>query len=145
MLLENQNEVTKVTSDVARHLADIAAGKTEQNFSVVTELQRMIETIQNKQQVVISTQTSQSSSRSKSSGRDVNTSQSRPGSERDETDGVIPTDIDSRTFSSKPPSSILELIEQNQANGNSIQKTISFTAISCSELVRQVFEVQSWS
>ena len=133
MLLENQNEVTKVTSDVARHLADIAAGKTEQNFSVVTELQRMIEAIQNKQQVVISTQTSQSSSRSKSSGRDVNTSPSRPGSERDETDGVIPTDIDSRTFSSKPPSSILELIEQNQANGNSIQKTISEALASMSE------------
>ena len=56
MLLENQNEVTKVTSDVARHLADIAAGKTEQNFSVVTELQRMIETIQKKQQSAISTQ-----------------------------------------------------------------------------------------
>ena len=63
----------------------------------------------------------------------MSTSHSRPGSERDETDGVIPTDIDSRTFSSKPPSSILELIEQNQANGNSIQKTISEALASMSE------------
>ena len=43
------------------------------------------------------------------------------------------TDIDSRTFSSKPPSSILELIEQNQAAGNSIQKTISEALASISE------------
>ena len=48
--MDNQNEVTKVTSDVARHLADIAGGKAEQNFSVVTELQKMIETMQRKQQ-----------------------------------------------------------------------------------------------
>ena len=82
-------------------------------------------------------QTSQPSSRSKSSGRDVSTSCSRPGSERDETDGVVPTDIDSRTFSSKPPSSILELIEQNQANGNSIQKTISEALASMSESERR--------
>ena len=39
-----------MTSDVARHLADIAGGKAEQNFSVVTELQKMIETMQRKQQ-----------------------------------------------------------------------------------------------
>ena len=43
-------------TDIFRHLADIAGGKTEQNFSVVTELQRMIETLQSKQQQVSSTQ-----------------------------------------------------------------------------------------
>ena len=31
MLLESQNEVTKVTSDVAKHLADIAQGDKEGN------------------------------------------------------------------------------------------------------------------
>ena len=34
-----------------RHLADIAGGKTEQNFSVVTDLQKMIESLQRKQEM----------------------------------------------------------------------------------------------
>ena len=54
MLLESQNEVTKVTSDIAKHLADLANGKSNVGqqvggFSVVQELQTMIETLQEKQ------------------------------------------------------------------------------------------------
>ena len=44
---------------------------------------------------------------------------------------------DSRTLSSKPSSSILELIEQNQAAGSSIQKTISEALASISESERK--------
>ena len=43
-----------------RHLADIAAGKTEHNFSVVPELQKMIETMHHssrEKQKVMSSQT----------------------------------------------------------------------------------------
>ena len=44
---------------------------------------------------------------------------------------------DSRTLSSKPSSSILELIEQNQAAGSSIQRTISEALASISESERK--------
>ena len=59
MLLESQNEVTKVTSDVAKHLADLANGKSNDGqqvggFSVVQELQTMIETLQEKQKSFLS-------------------------------------------------------------------------------------------
>ena len=132
MLLESQNEVTKVTSDVAKHLADIAPGDKEgkngnKGSSVVTESQKLIETLQEKQkkqsvtsssQMVTSqpTQTSfsqsQSRSRSKSKTKTDSRSSSRQtGCGKDETDGVIMSEIvpDSRTLSSKPSSSILEL------------------------------------
>ena len=59
MLLESQNEVTKVTSDVAKHLADIAPGDKEgkignKGSSVVTESQKLIETLQRKAEEAVS-------------------------------------------------------------------------------------------
>ena len=158
MLLESQNEVTKVTSDVAKHLADLANGRNNDGgqqggFSVVQELQTMIETLQEKQKKM-SIQTTQTSSHSISSREKsktstpsksrtslVNTRTSHRNEEsgKDETDGVIRSEIPSelRTLSSKPPSSILELIEQNQATGSSIQKTISEALASISESERK--------
>ena len=163
-LLESQNEVTKVTSDVARHLSEIAGGQhagaeAAAGVSVVHELQTLIETLQQRQRPAssrqgasITTQTStQSSSREKSKTSTPSKSRSKSsvtsrsggraesGSGRDETDGVIQSEIpsDFRTISSKPPSSILELIEQNQASGSSIQKTISEALASISESERK--------
>ena len=157
MLLESQNEVTKVTSDVARHLADLANGKNtdgQGGFSVVQELQTMIQTLQEKQRrasnQVMTTQTSHSTSsreksktstptKSRTRSATSRTSQTAQESGKDETDGVIRSEIPSelRTLSSKPPSSILELIEQNQATGSSIQKTISEALASISESERK--------
>ena len=52
-------EVTKVTSDVAKHLADIAPGDKEgkngnKGSSVVTESQKLIETLQRKAEEAVS-------------------------------------------------------------------------------------------
>jgi len=163
-LLDNQNEVTKATSDVAKHLATIASGKnlaTETSaFSVVNELQKMIENLQTKKETTIpptpsTRDTTQTSTKSQTltaptteSGTQsstakttrtttatVQTSYSRQESERDSTDGIIPSEIivDPSSYASKPPSSILELIDQNQAAGSSIQKTISEALASISE------------
>ena len=153
MLLESQNEVTKVTSDVAKHLADLANGKSNDGqqtggFSVVQELQTMIETLQEKQKrmsvQVSTTQTSTHSTSSREKSKTSTPSKTRTSqiieeSGKDETDGVIRSEIPSelRTLSSKPPSSILELIEQNQATGSSIQKTISEALASISESERK--------
>ena len=153
MLLESQNEVTKVTSDVAKHLADLANGKNNDGqqvggFSVVQELQTMIETLQEKQKrmsvQVSTTQTSSHSTSSRVKSKTSTPSKTRTShkieeSGNDETDGVIRSEIPSelRTLSSKPPSSILELIEQNQATGSSIQKTISEALASISESERK--------
>ena len=152
-LLDSQNEVTKITSDVAKHLADLANGKNTDGqqgggFSVVQELQTMIETLQEKQKrtsiQVSTTQTSRHSTSSREKSKTSTPSKSRTSlkneeSGRDETDGVIHSEIPSelRTVSSKPPSSILELIEQNQATGSSIQKTISEALASISESERK--------
>ena len=60
-LLESQNEVTKVTSDVARHLSEIAGGQhagaeAAAGVSVVHELQTLIETLQQRQRPASSRQ-----------------------------------------------------------------------------------------
>merc|ERR1740116_666857 len=113
----------------------------------------MIETLQEKQKKM-SIQTAQTSSysissreksktstpsKSRTSLVNTRTSHRNEESGKDETDGVNRSEIPSelRTLSSKPPSSILELIEQNQATGSSIQKTISEALASISESERK--------
>merc|ERR1712215_605190 len=65
----------------------------------------------------------------------VQTRHSKQESERDSVDGLIPYKIiiDSSLYASEPPSTILELTDQKQAVGITIQKAISEAPASISE------------
>ena len=148
-LLQSQSEATKVTSDVAKQLAKLTS--EGQAGPVVRELQGLVEKLQgvnenptSRSNVHTSSSKSTSTSTSKAVGKaskvkeddeDPNSDSKEETKTRDDLSRGSSSSIqvDPMTFGSKTPSSILEVLDQNQAAGNSIQRTISEALASISE------------
>ena len=148
-LLQSQSEATKVTSDVAKQLAKLTS--EGQAGPVVRELQGLVEKLQgvnenptSRSNVHTSSSKSTSTSISKAvekaskvkeDDEDPNSDSKGETKTRDDLSRGSSSSIqvDPMTFGSKTPSSILEVLDQNQAAGNSIQRTISEALASISE------------
>ena len=161
-LLQSQSEATRVTSEVAQHLAAVAQGlQGGGQGPVVRQLQELVEQLQRQvegagkagsvisqasvgssgpsEKTVDTTRQSSQSSRKEfnqdSSSKDsINGQVSIIG--KNSTNGSRSSSsiqVDPMSFASKTPSSILEILDHNQAVGSTIQKTISEALASISE------------
>ena len=141
-LLEGQHEAARVTGEVARHLAALQA--PHQESPVIRQLQTIVEQLQARGgggEAAEHSTTPTTTTRER--GREATTEQSTEVTSRSMEVTVEPSEtrrlssssiqVDPQTFTSKTPSSILEMLDRNELVGSSIQRTISEALASISE------------